>query len=137
MNSRRISDTQVGVSVNEVTELDDLNDIFSAFGVASSVTARSVAEGMEEGAVAIPAALKRTSPFMTHSVFNTCHTEHEMMRFLKRLESRDLGLNSSMIPLGSCTMKVRQPRPPLLSSSSLFLLSLPSLSVSLFLSALN
>ena len=54
----------------------------------------------------IPQSAIRTSPFLTHPVFNTHHTETEMLRYLRRLESRDLSLTTSMIPLGSCTMKL-------------------------------
>jgi hypothetical protein len=54
----------------------------------------------------IPDAFVRTSPYLTHPVFNRYHSETEMMRYLKRLEDRDLALNSAMIPLGSCTMKL-------------------------------
>ncbi|HVE15255.1 MAG TPA: aminomethyl-transferring glycine dehydrogenase, partial [Chthoniobacterales bacterium] len=60
----------------------------------------------EEGAEAIPDALARQSDFLTHPIFNRYHTETELMRYLKRLESRDLSLTTSMIPLGSCTMKL-------------------------------
>ncbi len=60
----------------------------------------------EEGPEAIPASLARTSAFLTHPVFHRYHTESELMRYIKRLESRDLSLTTSMIPLGSCTMKL-------------------------------
>src|SRR5690606_32478940 len=54
----------------------------------------------------IPTALTRTSPFLTHPVFNSYHSETQMMRYIKMLENKDLSLNTSMIPLGSCTMKL-------------------------------
>src|SRR5690606_34771390 len=54
----------------------------------------------------IPKALSRTSAYLTHPVFNSYHSEHEMLRYIKSLESKDLSLCHSMIPLGSCTMKL-------------------------------
>merc|ERR1711871_1514265 len=87
---------------------DDIDDIFAAVAGPGAVTstAATIAEGLDVADVALPANVARTSPFMEHPVFNTCGTEHEMLRFLHRIEARDLSLTSSMIPLGSCTMKL-------------------------------
>src|SRR5690606_25873193 len=61
---------------------------------------------LDIGHSAVPASLARTSPYLTASVFNTHHTEHELLRYIKRLENKDLSLTHSMISLGSCTMKL-------------------------------
>ncbi|MDX1913273.1 MAG: aminomethyl-transferring glycine dehydrogenase [Saprospiraceae bacterium] len=87
----------VQISLDETTTEQDLNDILRVFGVAS---------GIRPTALKIPAALTRSSEYLTHPVFNSYHTESDMMRYLKRLENRDLSLVHSMISLGSCTMKL-------------------------------
>lgn len=89
----------VGISLDETTTLKDLENIMSLFGKASPRTT-------EVTAVAWPASLIRTSTFLTHPVFNTHHSEHEMLRYIKRLENKDLSMVHSMISLGSCTMKL-------------------------------
>ncbi|HEY1120086.1 MAG TPA: aminomethyl-transferring glycine dehydrogenase, partial [Haloferula sp.] len=86
----------VGVAFDETTTCEDVTAIAEVFGA-------SVVKG--EG-TAWDASLSRTSEFLTQKVFNTYHSETEMLRYLKRLESKDLALNESMIPLGSCTMKL-------------------------------
>ena len=87
----------IQISIDETVTHADLNDIAAVFG-AGSVSVTSEA--------AIPAALRRESDYLTHPVFHTYHTESDMMRYLKRLENRDLSLTHSMISLGSCTMKL-------------------------------
>src|SRR5699024_7995056 len=67
---------------------------------------QSVVQMAEEAAVDLPEAIDRTSSYMEHPVFNLYHSEHEMLRYLKRLENKDLSLAHSMISLGSCTMKL-------------------------------
>ncbi|HTS16392.1 MAG TPA: aminomethyl-transferring glycine dehydrogenase [Verrucomicrobiae bacterium] len=91
-NLREYSDGSWGVSIDEVTEMDDLCRLVGRH-------IESVPE-MEFGAFA------RTTTFLTHPVFNLYHAEHEMLRYIKRLEAKDLSLTTSMIPLGSCTMKL-------------------------------
>ena len=99
INLRTLSPTRIGVALDETTSLADVTDVVAAFALGTPVVIQ-VAEG------AIPKSLARTSPFCTHPVFNTHQSETEMLRYLKRLEDRDLSLTSAMIPLGSCTMKL-------------------------------
>ncbi|MDP9805752.1 glycine dehydrogenase [Trueperella bonasi] len=95
-NLRRFSDTQVGLSFDETTEASDVEAIAKLFD-AKLDTAE---------ANALPADLLRTSPFMTHEIFNSIRSESQMMRYTTRLANRDLTLDRTMIPLGSCTMKL-------------------------------
>lgn len=107
INLRKVSDTRIGVSLDETTKLSDLADLFTSFALDASVPFEVDALAEETKDVqAIPADLTRTSPFLTHQVFNRYHAEMEMMRYLSKLEKRDLSLTSAMIPLGSCTMKL-------------------------------
>jgi glycine dehydrogenase len=94
----------VQIALDETVEERDVADIAAAFGEASGNVATVAAAG--SGASAIPPALRRTSPFLTHPVFNAHHSETEMMRYIRQLERKDLGLDTAMIPLGSCTMKL-------------------------------
>ncbi len=112
MNLRRLGEGAVGVTLDEATTERDLADLLAVFADASAHASgrgarppavAELARGVEH---AYPAPLARTSPFLTHPVFHRHHTEHEMLRYIKRLESRDLSLTTSMIPLGSCTMKL-------------------------------
>jgi glycine dehydrogenase len=98
----------VGLSLDEATtveEVETLLDLFAGFAPASDadVGFDALARAAD---LAFPAPHARTSDFLTHPVFHSFHTEHEMLRYLRRLESRDLSLCHSMIPLGSCTMKL-------------------------------
>ena len=102
INLRTLSQTRVGVALDETVTEADVVDVVEAF-----------AAGLDKGPAtlrdapsAIPESLARTTPFCTHPVFNTHHSETEMLRYLKRLEDRDLSLTAAMIPLGSCTMKL-------------------------------
>jgi glycine dehydrogenase len=104
INLRPISDTRVGVTLDEVTSLGDVADLVQVFGLGKGDV--EVADMVEAVQPVIPEPFVRTSPYLTHPVFNRYHSETEMMRYLKRLEDRDLALNSAMIPLGSCTMKL-------------------------------
>ena len=92
----------VGIAVNETTSDSDLEEILAILGKALDV---SIAR-TEPNRAAIDGAIRRTSEFMQEEVFNTYHSETELMRYIKRLESKDLALNTSMISLGSCTMKL-------------------------------
>ncbi len=87
-----------GLSADETMTLEDINDILTLLG------AKEVSSLSESSA--IPAELKRSTDFMTHEVFKRYHSETEMMRYLKKLENRDMSLTHSMISLGSCTMKL-------------------------------
>ena len=94
---REFPDGSVGLALDETTDLAALNTLLAVFGIApvTEITPHP-----------LPAATARTSSFLTHPVFNTHRTETQMMRYLRQLEGRDLALNHSMIPLGSCTMKL-------------------------------
>src|SRR5213078_1771668 len=81
-----------------------LTDVEKILGIFNGNKAINFA--IPDPASRIPGPLSRTSPFLQHSVFNRYHSETEMLRYIKRLESRDLSLTASMIPLGSCTMKL-------------------------------
>ena len=93
----------VRIALDETVADADLEDVVAVFAGAAASMPRAAAGALP---VRIPAALERTTPFLTHGVFNTHRSETQMMRFLRRLERKDLGLDTSMIPLGSCTMKL-------------------------------
>ena len=95
------ADGAIGISVDETTTLEDVVDLLEVFAGA-----RLVVKPGGTLPLKAPAALKRTSAYLTHPVFNTHHSETEMMRYIRRLERKDVGLDTSMIPLGSCTMKL-------------------------------
>lgn len=104
INFRYFADGSVGIALDETTASKDVDDIVSAF---AEVVGKSAAKpDHKHGAEQIAASLKRTSPYLTHPVFNSHHSETKMMRYLKSLENKDLALNTSMISLGSCTMKL-------------------------------
>ena len=99
MNFRYFANGNIGISMDETTTIEDVNAIVSLFGGDSN-------EGETIFEINWPTWAVRTSEYMTHPVFNKYHIEHEMLRYIKRLESKDLSLCHSMIPLGSCTMKL-------------------------------
>ncbi|MCU8489287.1 aminomethyl-transferring glycine dehydrogenase [Vibrio vulnificus] len=101
----RLLDSQIGISFDETTTVADIDALFAIFEVKESVNALSTDIAGNEFA-AIPEACRRTSRFLTHPVFNTHHSETQMMRYLKQLENKDFSLTHGMIPLGSCTMKL-------------------------------
>ena len=101
-NLRRVDDQTVAISVDETTTREDVAALLKIFGHSgASVEALDAARPC-----AIPVTLQRREPVLAHPVFNTHHTEHGMLRYLKRLQNRDLALDHAMIPLGSCTMKL-------------------------------
>jgi glycine dehydrogenase len=109
INLRRVSDTRVGVSIDETTRRDDLADLLAAFAQAAFVEDVPQIDALDAQLPAgstYPAALERTSAYLTHPVFNGHHSETEMLRYLRSLSDQDLALDRSMIPLGSCTMKL-------------------------------
>ncbi|MDF4488572.1 aminomethyl-transferring glycine dehydrogenase [Vibrio parahaemolyticus] len=101
----RVLPGKLGISLDETTTVSDVEALFAVFGVKEDVTALSTEIAGNEFA-AIPEALRRTSEYLTHPVFNTYHSETQMMRYLKQLENKDFSLTHGMIPLGSCTMKL-------------------------------
>lgn len=104
INLRKL-DGKLGVSFDETTTTGDIEALFAVFGVKEEINALSSEIAGNEFA-AIPEALRRTSEYLTHPVFNTHHSETQMMRYLKQLENKDFSLTHGMIPLGSCTMKL-------------------------------
>jgi glycine dehydrogenase len=96
----------VGISIDETTAQCDVLDILHLFAEAIGMGDAGVMFSYDTHLDNIPSALTRTSSFLQHPVFNTHHSETEMMRYLKFLENKDLSLDNSMIPLGSCTMKL-------------------------------
>jgi glycine dehydrogenase len=106
VNLRRAWDEYLCISLDETTTRDDLTLLWTIFARDGQVlpTIDAIAgDGVEP---LIPKPLRRTSAYLTHPVFNTHHSETEMLRYLRRLADRDLALDRSMIPLGSCTMKL-------------------------------
>ncbi|MBA2430877.1 MAG: aminomethyl-transferring glycine dehydrogenase, partial [Chthoniobacterales bacterium] len=103
-NLRPLGSHSIGIAVDETTTDADIETLMSLF---RGTHVRDFSDDALDGsAFGIPESARRTSDFLTHPVFNTHHTETEMLRYLRRLESRDLSLTHSMIPLGSCTMKL-------------------------------
>ncbi|MBF4485899.1 MULTISPECIES: aminomethyl-transferring glycine dehydrogenase [unclassified Flavobacterium] len=107
----------ISISLNETTSIADINQIIAIFAEALGKETFTVAE--LTAASQLPASLQRTSPFLTHDVFNNHHSESQIMRYIKKLERKDLSLNHSMISLGSCTMKLN-------AASEMLPLSMPN-----------
>jgi len=105
INLRIIDARTVGVSLDETVTEQDLLDLLAVFN-GGSAPSFSIPELVAEASGEFPEPLARTSSYLGHPVFNRYHSETGMLRYLKRLESRDLSLTHSMIPLGSCTMKL-------------------------------
>jgi glycine dehydrogenase len=113
-NFRYIDDRTLSVALNETVSTADLRDIVNVFASAAGKPAVADVESLlgdvevadDVNVTAFPDALRRRSAFMTHPVFNTHRSETEMMRYVRGLERKDIGLDTSMIPLGSCTMKL-------------------------------
>ncbi len=103
VNLRDFEDGTLGVALDETVRTQDVNELASIFAGSEAA-----ADPSDEGDLTarLPAELVRTSPFLTHPVFHRHRSETEMLRYIHKLESRDLSLNVSMIPLGSCTMKL-------------------------------
>lgn len=100
INFRYFNDNHVGISLDETTSQEDVQAILSIFSGGKVVSAKA------SDSVSWPSSLIRTSSFMTHPVFSSHHSEHEMLRYIKKLENKDLSMVHSMISLGSCTMKL-------------------------------
>lgn len=114
INIRKLDGSRVGVSLDETVSDKDLVDLLQAFtkaktGKEGSVSLEQLLAAVQSGgsrALGDLSAHQRASGYLAHPIFNSYHTEHELLRYLFRLQSKDLGLNTSMIPLGSCTMKL-------------------------------
>ena len=104
INFNYIDENTISISVNEATSLEDVNRIIEVFASAEKKSPAEVKE-LYSGSL-IDEEFSRTTSFMEHPVFNSYHSETELMRYLKKLERKDLALNHSMISLGSCTMKL-------------------------------
>ena len=95
----------IGISLDETVTRADVIALWRLFGVDADIdTLDREIDSTKEAA--IPSALRRTTPFLTHPVFNAHHSEHEMLRYMRSLADKDLALDRTMIPLGSCTMKL-------------------------------
>jgi len=116
VNFRYSKENMVGISLDETTSCNDVEIILNIFAAANNKPFREIEDKDATGS--IPQSIERTSVFMSHEVFNSYHSETEMMRYLKCLENKDLALNRTMIPLGSCTMKLN-------AAAELFSLSWP------------
>ncbi len=108
INFRYIDDTYVGISLDETTEVDDIQKIIRVFAEldGKDYDTKITNDALNNLELWLPKELLRKSEFLTHQVYNKYHTETKMVRYIKRLENKDLSLTSSMIPLGSCTMKL-------------------------------
>ena len=104
INFLYIDDTTIGISINETTTFQDIEKIIQILAQAENLYSFNITDC--EVSLSIPKKLQRTTPYLTHEVFNTHHSETEMMRYIKRLERKDISLTDSMISLGSCTMKL-------------------------------
>ena len=104
INFYYIDDNNISISINETTSLNDLHKIVNVFAEGANKDFVMIDTLVAD--VSIPEALIRKTPYLTNKVFNTYHSETEMMRYIKKLERKDLSLNHSMISLGSCTMKL-------------------------------
>ncbi len=98
INLRYYDDGSIGISLDQKSTLDEVNLLLDLFGVEPVTTPAEAGR--------VPAEQRRDDQILTHPVFHRYHTEHEMLRYLHRLQGRDLSLTTSMIPLGSCTMKL-------------------------------
>jgi len=104
-NLRDFGDGSLGISLDETTTTSDVAQLIAAFSQEASPDV-DVAALVESADLSFPVELTRTSDFLSHPVFHRYRSEHEMLRYIHRLEARDLSLTTSMIPLGSCTMKL-------------------------------
>lgn len=104
VNLRYFKNGDVGMSIDETTDLAAVNVLLSIFGIAAGKDYTKTTDIPESCTIQQP--FRRQSTYLTHEVFNRYHTETEMMRYIKRLDRKDISLAHSMISLGSCTMKL-------------------------------
>ncbi len=103
INLREIDSTHIGISLDETTTAADVEELLQIFGENTRTSER---QQEISDATQIPVELQRKTPYLTHPVFNRYHSETEMLRYIHRLQTKDLSLVNAMIPLGSCTMKL-------------------------------
>jgi glycine dehydrogenase len=108
INFRYFENGDIGISLNEVTDFQDVLSIISVFAdsISKKLDENNIISLSKGNNIRIPENLKRKTQYLQHQVFNKFHSETEMLRYLKHLENKDLSLAHSMIPLGSCTMKL-------------------------------
>jgi glycine dehydrogenase len=102
INFRYFADGAIGISVDETTTIEDVVDLVAAFTGGR----KAIFHDGAPPTIKAPIHLRRTSEYLTHPIFNSHHSETAMMRYIRSLERKDVGLDTSMIPLGSCTMKL-------------------------------
>jgi len=106
INFRLVDDNFFGLSLDETTSLEDVDNLINFFNEKNQLVAHEEIEKKVISGEVFDESLKRKTKILTHPIFNIYHSETEMMRYLKKLEIKDIALNRSMIPLGSCTMKL-------------------------------
>ncbi|ABD81736.1 aminomethyl-transferring glycine dehydrogenase [Saccharophagus degradans] len=106
VNLRKLDKNALTISLNECTSLEDIHQLLDIFSLGKHSQDVKSLETKALAAEVIPASCRREGPALNHPVFEQYHSETEMLRYLKRLESKDIALNHAMIPLGSCTMKL-------------------------------
>jgi glycine dehydrogenase len=108
INLRYIDEKTIGISLNETVSIENIIELVSIFANVNnkSFNQKDIEELAENISEKIPSDLLRTTPFLQHSIFNQYHSETALLRYTKKLENKDLSLTGSMIPLGSCTMKL-------------------------------
>jgi glycine dehydrogenase len=121
VNVRPVDDYTVGITLDETTTLEDVELLLSFFSSSSAVAPAALLATLEPRHATFAPPFARTSGFLQHPVFNRHHTEHEMLRYIRRLEAKDLSLCHTMISLGSCTMKLN-------ATSEMFPVSWPEFS---------
>jgi glycine dehydrogenase len=104
MNLRQLDTDHLSVAIDETTDIKDIEKLLEVFNLTKQ--SLNIEEIAKQAKKLIPASLERKSSFLTQPVFNRYHSEMELQRYIKKLENRDLSLTRSMIPLGSCTMKL-------------------------------
>ena len=105
-NVRRVDGDRIGLSLDETTRREDVGGVIGALSADGGSGVGADIETLDAAAPDVIGALARKSPYLVHPVFHACHSETEMLRYLRRLASKDVALDRAMIPLGSCTMKL-------------------------------
>ena len=106
INFRDVSDDEFGISLDETVTLENLQDLIDIIAEALKVEGPSINHLLQTADVHVPAAFARQSAYLTHPIFSSINSETDMLRYMRRLADKDLALDRTMIPLGSCTMKL-------------------------------